>query len=61
MTETDEKLPLKDAMKIQEALRPLGYVIEGYRSRDCSSYGGAILYLNFGSNFNSSVEIKTTC
>ena len=38
------KLPIEEAAKIQEALKPLGYMIEGYRSRDCSSHG-IILYL----------------
>jgi hypothetical protein len=61
MTETDERLSLEEAMKIQEALKPLGYMIHGYRNRDCSPYGGIILYLNFGNNFNGAVEIKTTC
>jgi len=37
-------LPLKELNKIQEALKPLGYEIHGYRDERCSKEG-IVLYL----------------
>jgi len=36
-TKTDAvtgKLPIEEAMKIQEALNPLGYIVYGYKQED---------------------------
>lgn len=44
--EREIELPLEEAMRIQEALKPLGYAIHGFR--DWVSGEGLVLYL--GSN-----------
>jgi len=30
-----EILPLEEARKIQDALKPLGYIVYGYKQEDC--------------------------
>jgi len=41
------EFPLKEILKIQEALKPLGYMIDGFRDGKCSDYG-LLLYLTPG-------------
>jgi len=49
--EAAPKLPLEEAAKIQEALKPLGYVVEGYCDRYCTETNLTVLYLSFNSIF----------
>jgi hypothetical protein len=45
-TDAITELPLGEAMKIQEALKPLGYVIRGYRKKWRSKYM-TVLHLDY--------------
>jgi hypothetical protein len=39
--------PVLEIAKIQEVLKPLGYMVEGFKSERCSDYG-LLLYLTPG-------------
>ena len=43
--EADKKLPLEEAAKIQDALKSLGYVVEGYCNGLCTENRLILLYL----------------
>ena len=42
-------IPLEEAMEIQKALKPLGYVVQGYRDKE-RVIGGIVLHLTRGGN-----------
>ena len=41
------EFPIQEISRIQEALLPLGYMVEGFRNGKCSNHG-VILYLTPG-------------
>jgi hypothetical protein len=38
-------MPIDEAARIQEALKPLNYKVTGFRNGDCNKYGGIVIYL----------------
>jgi hypothetical protein len=53
-TDTEE-LPLEEAMKIQEALKPLGYMIRGYRKKWRSDFM-IVLHLTYDKSLTVPLE-----
>jgi hypothetical protein len=45
------KLPLEEAMRIQEALKPFGYVVYGYRDSECTENNLVAIDLHYGGAF----------
>jgi hypothetical protein len=42
----DDRSPMERAMEIQEALKPLGYVVHGYTDENCGNT--VVIYLRRG-------------